>query len=132
MRIAIRDTGDYAEEIRVMFDDYTASDNTDMAEYLDGSNSAVAKIKLLKWDFESFDGVLFGRVRATLTESLTEDEETELKEFITGQNSDRLGEEAEQQDIKISDDIMNVRFWNSGGNYFVRNSDEFSEIPHAN
>ena len=43
--------------------------------YFDGSNSAVAKIKSLKWDFESFDGVLFGRVRATLTEPLTEDEE---------------------------------------------------------
>ena len=53
--------------------------------YFDGSNSAVAKIKSLKCDFESFDGVLFGRVRATLTEPLTEEEEAELKEFITGQ-----------------------------------------------
>lgn len=30
-----------------MFDAYTASDDTDMAEYFDGSNSAVAKIKSL-------------------------------------------------------------------------------------
>ena len=99
--------------------------------YFDGSNSAVAKIKSLKWDFESFDGVLFGRVRATLTEPLTEDEEAELKEFITGQNSDGLGEGAEQQDIRIPDGIMNVHFWNSGDSYFVRNSDEFSEMPHT-
>ena len=99
--------------------------------YFDGSNSAVAKIKSLKWDFESFDGVLFGRVRATLTEPLTEDEEAELKEFITGQNSDWLGEGAEQQDIRIPDGIMNVHFWNSGDSYFVRNSDEFSEMPHT-
>ena len=120
---------DYADEIKAMFDTYTASDDTDMAEYFDGSNSAVAKIKSLKWDFESFDGVLFGRVRATLTEPLTEDEEAELKEFITGQNSDGLGEGAEQQDIRISDGIMNVHFWNSGDSYFVRNSDEFSEMP---
>lgn len=89
---------DYADEIKAMFDAYTASDDTDMAEYFDGSNSAVAKIKSLKWDFESFDGVLFGRVRATLTEPLTEDEDAELKEFITGQNSDGLGEGAEQRD----------------------------------
>ena len=122
---------DYADEIKAMFDTYTASDDTDMAEYFDGSNSAVAKIKSLKWDFESFDGVLFGRVRATLTEPLTEDEEAELKEFITGQNSDGLGEGAEQQDIRISDGIMNVHFWNSGDSYFVRNSDEFSEMPHT-
>ena len=47
----------YADEIKAMFDAYTASDDTDMAEYFDGSNSAVAKIKSLKWDFESFDGV---------------------------------------------------------------------------
>ena len=120
---------DYADEIKAMFDTYTASDDTDMAEYFDGSNSAVAKIKSLKWDFESFDGVLFGRVRATLTEPLTEDEEAELKEFITGQNSDGLGEGAEQQDIRIPDGIMNVHFWNSGDSYFVRNSDEFSEMP---
>ena len=120
---------DYADEIKAMFDAYTASDDTDMAEYFDGSNSAVAKIKSLKWDFESFDGVLFGRVRATLTEPLTEDEEAELKEFITGQNSDGLGEGAEQQDIRIPDGIMNVHFWNSGDSYFVRNSDEFSEMP---
>ena len=121
----------YADEIKAMFDAYTASDDTDMAEYFDGSNSAVAKIKSLKWDFESFDGVLFGRVRATLTEPLTEDEEAELKEFITGQNSDGLGEGAEQQDIRIPDGIMNVHFWNSGDSYFVRNSDEFSEMPHT-
>ena len=121
----------YADEIKAMFDAYTASDDTDMAEYFDGSNSAVAKIKSLKWDFESFDGVLFGRVRATLTEPLTEDEEAELKEFITGQNSDGLGEGAEQKDIRIPDGIMNVHFWNSGDSYFVRNSDEFSEMPHT-
>lgn len=122
---------DYVDEIKTMFDAYTASDDTDMAEYFDGSNSAVAKIKSLKWGFESFDGVLFGRVRATLTEPLTEDEEAELKEFITGQNSDGLGEGAEQQDIRIPDGIMNVHFWNSGDSYFVRNSDEFSEMPHT-
>lgn len=126
-----RFANDYADEIKAMFDAYTASDDTDMAEYFDGSNSAVAKIKSLKWDFESFDGVLFGRVRATLTEPLTEDEEAELKEFITGQNSDGLGEGAEQQDIRIPDGIMNVHFWNSGDSYFVRNSDEFSEMPHT-
>ena len=66
-----------------------------------------------------------------LTEPLTEDEEAELKEFITGQNSDGLGEGAEQQDIRIPDGIMNVHFWNSGDSYFVRNSDEFSEMPHT-
>ena len=126
-----RFANDYADEIKAMFDAYTASDDTDMAEYFDGSNSAVAKIKSLKWDFESFDGVLFGRVRATLTEPLTEDEEAELKEFITGQNSDGLGEGAEQQDIRIPDGIMNVHFWNRGDSYFVRNSDEFSEMPHT-
>ncbi len=26
---------------------------------------------------------------------------------------------------------MNVHFWNSGDSYFVRNSDEFSEMPHT-
>lgn len=26
---------------------------------------------------------------------------------------------------------MNVHFWNNADNYFVRNSDEFSEMPHT-
>ena len=55
---------DYADEIKAMFDAYTASDDTDMAEYFDGSNSAVAKIKSLKWDFESFDGTEMGKLLA--------------------------------------------------------------------
>lgn len=49
----------------------------------------------------------------------------EIKDYITGQNSDGLGEGFEQQDIEIDGSVMNVHFWESGKDYRIYDEDEF-------
>ena len=59
------------------------------------------------------------------------EQEADLKDWITGQNSDGLGEGFEQQEINIesysSSGRICVSFWHSGDDYFVDNEDEFAE-----
>ena len=58
-------------------------------------------------------------------EELTLKEIEEIKDYITGQNSDGLGEGFEQQDIEIDGSVMNVHFWESGKDYRIYDEDEF-------
>lgn len=62
---------------------------------------------------------------------LTAEQEADLKDWITGQNSDGLGEGFEHQEINIdsysSSGRICVSFWHSGDDYFVDNEDEFAE-----
>ena len=63
--------------------------------------------------------------------NLTLEEEQDLKDWITGQNSDGLGEGFEQQEIHFDGGYrggyMYVSFWNPGDDYFVDNETEFEE-----
>lgn len=122
-----RFAAEYEDDIRGKLNSYTARDDENMAEYFDGSNSAQAKIKSLFWDVKNVRGELYGEITAKLSEPLTESEKSELVEFITGQNSDGLGEGFEQQEIKMDEGSMFVSFWNSGDGYFVKDQDEFDE-----
>ena len=58
---------------------------------------------------------------------MTAEETHALKDWISGQNSDGLGEGYEQHEIRTGDGEFSVSFWNSGGDYFVYNSDEMEE-----
>ena len=55
------------------------------------------------------------------------EEDAEIKDFLTGQCSDGLGESLEQREIRVEDGDMYVSFWQSGEDYFMLNSDEFDE-----
>ena len=116
----------YEDEIRTALKRYTENDETDMAEYFDGYNSAVAKLKSAVWGVESVNGTLYGCITAKLTEALTAEEEESFKEWICGQNSDGFGEGFEQQSIDADGDEIFVSFWNSTDDYFIDNEQEFS------
>lgn len=98
--------------------------DTNMAEYFDGSNSAVSKLRSVVWGVEDIKGVLYGCITAELTEHLTESEKEELKNWICGQNSDGFGEGFEQRPIRISEGEMYVSFWNSSDEYFIYDEKE--------
>lgn len=117
----------YEDEIRGRLNSYMPNDENNMAEYFDGSNVAQAKIKSLFWDVKNVRGELYGEITAKLSEPLTKSEKAELVDFITGQNSDGLGEGFEQQEIKTSEGSMFVSFWSSGHGYFVKSREEFDE-----
>lgn len=102
-----------------------------MAAYFHGNNTVVAKLRSATWDFKRRDGELYGCVTVETAGQLTAEQEADLKDWITGQNSDGLGEGFEQQEINIdsysSSGRICVSFWHSGDDYFVDNEDEFAE-----
>lgn len=114
----------YRDYIEDAFDEYNA-DDIDMAKYFYGSETAKAKIQSCEWRFESIDRCLYGRVDFILSEPFTAEEIESVKNWITGQNSDGLGEGFEQRDIRTDDDVIQVSFWNFSDDYYVETEEEF-------
>ena len=117
----------YESEIQEAFDEYTADDDCDMIEYYDRNASARDKIVSAKWGFEEIGGKHFGVVDVQLTDPLTDEEEADFKDWISGQNSDGLGEGFEQREINTDDGLLSVHFWNPGDDYYVDNEEEFRD-----
>lgn len=117
----------YESEIQEAFDKYTADDECDMIEYYDRNASARDKIVSAKWGFEEIGGKHFGVVDVQLTNPLTDEEEADFKDWISGQNSDGLGEGFEQHEINTDDGLLSVHFWNPGDDYYVDNEEEFRD-----
>ena len=117
----------YEDRIRELIQREEALDETNLAEYFDGSNGAVAKLKEIHFSTQNVDGVLYGDIRVELTEPFTPEEEVEFKEWAIGQMADGWGESFEQREIRIPEGELYVSFWNSGSDYFMLNSNEFDE-----
>lgn len=119
----------YRGDIENKFDWYNDGDYN-MAEYFGDyySKTANAKMVSAEWHFEAVDGCLYGRVDVDLTEPLTDEETKIVKNWITGQNSDGLGEGFEQQEIKTNDgNLISVSFWNTSDEYRIMTEEEFKE-----
>ena len=53
-----------------------------------------------------------------------------MKEWISGQNSDGLGEGFEQRPIETEDGDLHVHFWNSGNDYRIVTDGEIERELH--
>ena len=117
--------------IRQKMLEYNASDEVNMAEYFHGNNGVSEKIRSAEWDFERRNGELYGCITVLTAGPLTEDEEQDLKDWISGQNSDGLGEGFEQQEIYFDGTryggFMYVSLWNYGDDYYIDNETEFED-----
>ena len=71
--------------------------------------------------------VLFGSIHIHLKEPLTDAETVALKEWISGQNSDGLGEGFEQHPIESEDGDLYISYWHSCDNYFLYDAEEMDE-----
>ena len=91
----------YEDKIRQALRVYNRDDGEDMAAYFHGNNTVVAKLRSATWDFKRQGGELYGCVTVETAGQLTAEQEADLKDWITGQNSDGLGEGFEQQEINI-------------------------------
>ena len=76
--------------------------------------------------------MLYGKIDCYLTEALTPEETERLRDAISGQNSDGLGEGFEQREIPIDDGDLYVSYWHSGDDYFLYTEDEMNELAQAN
>ena len=117
--------------IRQKMLEYNASDEVNMAEYFHGNNGVSEKLRSADWDFERRNGELYGCITVLTAGPLTEDEEQDLKDWISGQNSDGLGEGFEQQEIYFDGTryggFMYVSLWNYGDDYYIDNETEFED-----
>lgn len=106
-------------------------DGDDMAAYFDEDNAAVSKLRAVEWDVESVGGVLYGKITAHLTELFTDEEEAVFLDWVSGQNSDGLGEGFEQRAIRTGDGEMYVHLWNPDDSWFLCREDQLDEhIEH--
>ena len=123
---------DSEDEINDALKEYTANDENDMAAYYNEDDGIKEKLTSAVWSVELHGGRLFGRIDCSLKEPLTTEETERLREWITGQCADGLGEGFEQQPIDTMDGELFVSFWNSGDDYAMMTESEFEEYLQQN
>ena len=123
---------DSADEIANALKKYTANDENDMATYYNKDDGVSEKMTSAVWSVEMHGDRLFGRIDCSLKEALTAEETEALRDWITGQCSDGLGEGFEQQPIDTMDGELFVSFWNSGDDYAMMTESEFDEYLQQN
>lgn len=109
----------YADEIRQALALEQYPYDYDMADFVDERELAHDKLISMRWSVEEYDGELVGRVSVYLLEPLDEDERAYVTDYITGQNSDGLGEGFEQRPVKTDFGEIEVSMWHSGDDYEV-------------
>lgn len=122
----------YAEAIQEAMERDQARDIDTMAMYFwthdqKVNDSIHAKLLTCRWGVEEIDGSLYGRVEVTATIPFTAREQAAIREWISGQNSDGLGEGFEQRPIETERGDLYIHFWTSGSGYFIATDDELDE-----
>ena len=123
---------DSVDEIADALNRYTANDENDMAAYYNKDDGVSEKLTSAVWSVELHGDKLFGRIDCSFKEALTTEETEALRDWLTGQCSDGLGEGFEQQPIDTMDGELFVSFWNSGDDYAMMTESEFEEYLQQN
>lgn len=123
---------DSADEISDALKRYTVNDENDMASYYNKDDGVSEKLTSAVWSVELHGDKLFGRIDCSLKEALTAEETEAIRDWLTGQCSDGLGEGFEQQPIDTMDGELFVSFWNSGDDYAMMTESEFDEYRQQN
>lgn len=123
---------DSIDEISDALREYTANDEKDMATYYNEDDGVSEKLTSAVWSVEMHGDRLFGRIDCSLKAALTAEETEALRDWLTGQCSDGLGEGFEQQPIDTMDGELFVSFWNSGDDYAMMTENEFYEYLQQN
>jgi len=116
----------YSDEVEQALRDYQSPD-MEMAEYITDHPTAKAKLVMATWSIDMIDGTPYGRIDCRSAEPFTAEEIEAIKDGITGQNSDGLGEGFEQRPIKTDEGDLYVFLWHSGDDYFIHTQDEMDE-----
>ena len=100
--------------------------NGDLMQYYHEDDSVRSKVVSAVPSVEICGNKLCGRLTVELKETLLDDEQTVLCNYISGQYSDGWGEGFEQRDIRVDDGTLAVHFWQEDG---FKMTPSFEKIP---
>ena len=100
--------------------------NGDLMQYYHEDDSVRSKVVSAVPSVEICGNKLCGCLTVELKETLLDDEQTVLCNYISGQYSDGWGEGFEQRDIRVDDGMLAVHFWQEDG---FKMTLSFEKIP---
>ena len=98
----------------------------DLMQYYHEDDSVRGKVVTAIPSVEVHGNKLCGCLTVELKETLLDDEQTVLCNYISGQYSDGWGEGFEQRDIRVDDGTLAVHFWQEDG---FKMTPSFEKIP---
>ena len=105
----------YADAVNEAVKKDIADFNGDLMQYYHEDDSVRRKVVSAVPSVEICSNKLFGCLTVELKETLLNDEQTVLCNYIFGQYSDGWGEGFEQRDIRVEDGTLAVHFWQEDG-----------------
>jgi len=100
-----------------------------LAEYIHTDSTLHQKVYSMTPTVEEHGGTLWGAMVMKVAGTLDAAEIAELKDYISGQNSDGYGEGFEQRGIETGDGDINVHFWSSDNkHYAIYTPEEFEAM----
>ena len=105
----------YADAVNEAVKKNIADFNGDLMQYYHEDDSVRRKVVSAVPSVEICSNKLCGCLTVELKETLLNDEQTVLCNYISGQYSDGWGEGFEQRDIRVEDGTLAVHFWQEDG-----------------
>ena len=106
---------EYEAAIRDAVENDTRDFGGDLMQYYHEDDSVRNKVVTAVPSIEVHGNKLCGCLTVELKETLRDDEQTVLCNYISGQYSDGWGEGFEQRDIRVEDGTLAVHFWQEDG-----------------
>lgn len=119
---------EYLDNVESELDEYQRFDNTSMVEIFNDENLIDTKLKSMLWGVCEIEGKAYGFVEVEMDKPLTPREIDTLTDWISGQNSDGLGESFEQRPIETDYGDMYVSMWSFDRDYQIKTQAEMDEM----
>lgn len=101
-----------------------------LMEYYSEHDGVEQKVRSLQFAAETRDGKLWGVAECMVVGTLTPEEMSVLKDYISGQASDGFGEGFEQRAIKFSDGEMYAHLWSCNNSWSIKTEQELFSHMH--
>ncbi len=117
------------DELKSKLEEYSQIDSDrGLMSYYDKNDTVNAKVHSFHLDFEEVNGDVFGVAVLKINAPLTEAEWSDIKDYVTGQCSDGVGEGFEQREMELDGRDVFVSFWNSDGGWKLKTAEEMGII----